>query len=752
MELNLNTINNKPIQGTTTTKKMSLSNDVSGIIFQMFTSNIYSNPIGTVVREITSNCFDSHVEADVNKPVIIRLSKDEITNTRFISFIDFGVGMSPERVENIYAVYFESTKRSNNDEIGGFGIGGKTPLAYKRYVKTGEGEYDNSFFVITRYNGIEYTYNIYEGNDSPEYILLSKTPTKEHNGTEIKIPVLEQDIYKFETEIIKQLYYFENLIFEGFSDRVRNDYKIIKGNSFLYRGKSVSDFIHVCLGRVAYPIDYSVLDINKYEYQLPVAINVPIGKINVVASREHLDYSEETIQYLKIKLKEVVEELKELLYKQNDNVHTLDDYYIAKQKILKLKLIKGSDDYIDMKNIIDLKNIKFNNFKYKDYKIPSFVDLFNLLFNKKRYGVVEKKKYYNEKHEVFHGKFNELTELKNIYYIEDNNVRMSRKLKSYLIYEHGRIYVITKKDVEDIIENFDLNFLLKVNDDDVSDKLIKDLMSDMWNIITTFIDDFTKIEIPEDFQLRKSINKQNIILTFADRYSKDKVLIKDLINYNGVIFYDDINHEYKINNANKLFKNLFGYKHISDSYNNYANKNKFGVNTNVMFITMAKNNLKYMSLCKNAHKISDVNDNYFYLKFLRRKEDVLKNIFRIQSIINKKNNLENIFSYKELKNINERVFNIMSDVNKYINDNIDIYKKNNINEDIKYNTNILKDFGVNVNDFIYSKYEESILKKINKINKLNEKNKPILEYIRIPNWGDLDEYLLKILKKVMVFK
>jgi len=752
MELDLNKVGNNNVQGTNTTKKMSLSENVSGIIFQMFTSNIYSNPIGTVVREITSNCFDSHVEADVNKPVVIRLTKDNVTNTRYVSFIDFGVGMSPERVENIYAVYFESTKRTNNNEIGGFGIGGKTPLAYKRYIKTGEGEYDNSFFVITRYNGTEYVYTIFEGKKSPEYMLLDSYPTKEHNGTEIKIPILEQDIYKFETEIIKQLYYFENIVFEGFSDRISNDYKIIKGQNFLYRGKAVSDFIHVCLGRVAYPIDYSVLNLNKYDYQIPVAINVPIGKINVVASREHLDYSDETIQYLKKKLDEVVTEIKELLYKQNDNVQTLFDFYVAKQDILKLKLIEGSNDYIDMKNIIDLKDVKFNNFKYKDLKIPAFKDLFYLLFNKKRYGIVEKKKYYNEKHEVFHGSFENLTNLNNVYYLEDKNVRIGRKLKSYLLSEHGRIYLITKKDIEDIIDNFDLKFILKLNENDTSDKIIEDLINDMWEIVTTFIKDITKVEIPEDFQLRKKINNNNqIVIKFANRYLKDKVYIKDLVNFNGVIFYDEIDNEFIIEKASNIFERLFSNKHIANNYYSYK-ENKFGDKNNIMFITMSKTNLRYMKFCKNAHRISDANDKYFYFKFLRRKEDKLKEIFRVQSIFDKKDELEDVFSNKALKEINERVYNIMSDINKYVENNKRLYSKYNIDSGIKYNISALKEFGIDVEDFTYSKYEETILKKIEKINKLNLKNKPILEYIRIPSWNDYDDTLIKILKKVMVFK
>jgi len=43
----------------------------------------------------------------------------------------------------------------------------------------GEGEYDNSFWVITRYNGTEYVYNIVEGEESPEIHLMHKEKTTE---------------------------------------------------------------------------------------------------------------------------------------------------------------------------------------------------------------------------------------------------------------------------------------------------------------------------------------------------------------------------------------------------------------------------------------------------------------------------------------------------------------------------------------------------------------------------------------------
>ena len=77
MKYDVNQYSDVEVLSTTVDKDMTLSADSTSLIFQMFSKNIYSNPIGSIVREITSNCFDSHVEAGVEStPVIIRKNVD----------------------------------------------------------------------------------------------------------------------------------------------------------------------------------------------------------------------------------------------------------------------------------------------------------------------------------------------------------------------------------------------------------------------------------------------------------------------------------------------------------------------------------------------------------------------------------------------------------------------------------------------------------------------------------------------------
>ena len=98
-------------------EKHSVSIDAKKInhIVTILSSNLYSYPMISFLRETVSNAVDSHVEAGVNEPIIITRTKDDI------SIRDFGTGISPERFETIYLNIGSSTKRESNDYIGSFG-------------------------------------------------------------------------------------------------------------------------------------------------------------------------------------------------------------------------------------------------------------------------------------------------------------------------------------------------------------------------------------------------------------------------------------------------------------------------------------------------------------------------------------------------------------------------------------------------------------------------------------------------------
>ena len=763
MKINLAEFSQQKIEGTTTSKKMRLSENAQSMVFQMFTKNVYSNPIGTVVREITSNCFDSHVEAGVkDMPVVIRKSFDDETETHYISFIDYGVGMSPDRIENVYSVYFESTKRVDNEQIGGFGIGAKSVLAYKRSTGMGEGEYDNSFYVVTVFEGVKYVYMVYEGAESPEVTLLHQEATNEGNGTEIKIPVLANDVRTFEREMLKQLYYFENIVFEGFdnSEFVTNDYQIVRGKSFYFRGDKYDGKMHVCLGRVAYPIDYAAIGFHSGDFSVPVAIKLEVGDINVTVSRESLDYSEKTIKLLKDKLEQAKAELIQMVGKQYANITTLEDYFLAKHKFGYLRMSNGEN--IHVANMVSIKDVDFSNFKYNHLKMPNDKQLFNLFFSTKLYGKKPAKSVWRRTDEQrFDGGYEAITEKDNVYHIDrelERKIIKQRYLSTihgtYFIVRHANMFDWEKK--EQLMSLFNLKIGTQLFDDngkptDVMLDILK-MREDYFEIIQKYRQDYHTLEVPEDFKVARKGNaatadilKREISVKVFGSYGKSKIKVKDLVDFNNIIFYGTQEDETKMENDFRIYRSLFDGG-VVRSYCNYYKTFDFDDDkkkkSGIMFVMVAKNNLKYFDYCKQAYSIND-----FYWKMLHRKRNMIMSYFNDGDVLEKYNELGGLFKNSKFGLVSE-------DWGKHIEElNAEIVKfKENNNASVgnlKYNLQKYFDL-TNVQPTDYGK---KLLKKIEDLHTLEEINYKTMRFIDVDyngNYLDTQPELVEILQKVMV--
>lgn len=169
--------------------------ELNSVAFEILSKGIYKDPIKAIVRELCANAYDAHISANNPEPFHIQ------TPTSFeptFRIRDYGTGIPPDQINQIYFSYFSSNKRHTNDLIGGKGLGSKTPLAYA-----------DSYIVNNYYEGAVYRYLIYKDTTNcPVYTTTAIEASGEPNGLEIIIAVQYKDRIKFTDEIKRTATWF----------------------------------------------------------------------------------------------------------------------------------------------------------------------------------------------------------------------------------------------------------------------------------------------------------------------------------------------------------------------------------------------------------------------------------------------------------------------------------------------------------------------------------------------------------------
>lgn len=168
----------------------SIDDNSKNIIFDVLMKKMYRDPIGTVVREVASNARDAHREAGrAHIPIDIEFSGSGLwsNNTPSLIIRDHGPGISPDRMENVFSKFGASTKRTANDQTGGFGLGAKSPFSYT-----------NRFGIISSHGGKKRIYSaIVDSKNNGTIVSMGEEDTTE-TGVEIIVPLKSPDIRRFE--------------------------------------------------------------------------------------------------------------------------------------------------------------------------------------------------------------------------------------------------------------------------------------------------------------------------------------------------------------------------------------------------------------------------------------------------------------------------------------------------------------------------------------------------------------------------
>jgi hypothetical protein len=159
------------------------------IILEYLRKNIYSNIKRAICQEIMSNARDAHREIGITLPIEVTLPTRMAPNW---SCRDYGPGINPSRMTDVFIKFGCSTKRDSNTFTGAFGLGCKTPFAY------------TDTFIITTVCDIEghrikYQYAAVIGeNRVPKLVSMAEpSHTNEHTGTTISFNVEARDHSEF---------------------------------------------------------------------------------------------------------------------------------------------------------------------------------------------------------------------------------------------------------------------------------------------------------------------------------------------------------------------------------------------------------------------------------------------------------------------------------------------------------------------------------------------------------------------------
>lgn len=361
------------MHGTLDTVNFEIKTD-DGKMFHIL-SNLYSNPFGAVVRELSTNCMDGHkINNTPDKPFDIILP-GRFDMGKFITFRDYGPGMPHDVVMSIFTTFGQSTKAGSNTETGCLGLGSKSPLAIT-----------DSFTVTSINEGMKTVYSVSKDKQrKPVLAMFGSSETDEPNGLMVTVPLTDQYMSKVNYEINEQLKWFnikpniykgEKLVEDYQWDDTRNEYFELTPEIFVKAEKHKKNS-QIIQGEIGYAFNEDTLinmfsineDVPFLEYTDKMEINsashavlekffsqyeslifMPMGTVTFAPSREELIYDEPTARNILKEFFSAIKLISDNYQKVYDNIENM--YQFRQMKNHSYSLDKIIDIDVDTKNFI----------------------------------------------------------------------------------------------------------------------------------------------------------------------------------------------------------------------------------------------------------------------------------------------------------------------------------------------------------------------------------------------------------------
>lgn len=251
-------------------------------------TDLYSDKVMAVVREYSTNAFDSHRLAGITRPI-------EVTTPTPLSPMfrvkDYGIGLSLDEIKSIYSMYGASTKRESNDFTGMLGLGSKSALTFT-----------TQFILTSVKDGMKCVVSVSrEADGTGAMTVVTHEATNEDSGVEVSVPAKYTPDCKFLNAARtffsywkKGTYLLNGSEVESATDGMEEilpgvfvESIFVESRSPLYRRDGLDTIV---MGNVAYPFKFSGTIPPWY-----MVAHVDIGSVDFTPSREALHYTPRTL-------------------------------------------------------------------------------------------------------------------------------------------------------------------------------------------------------------------------------------------------------------------------------------------------------------------------------------------------------------------------------------------------------------------------------------------------------------------------
>jgi hypothetical protein len=289
--------------------RMQIDSESTAFLMSILT-DLYSDPELAVIREYSTNAFDSHRAAGNTDPIEVELP----SSLRPLFVVrDRGVGLSVSDIVENFSKYGWSSKRDTDAEVGMLGLGCKSGLTYT-----------SQFTLIATKDGVRATVLVTREVDGAGAVqIIDTASTDDPNGVEIRIPV--HYVPEFNRKAVEFYSFWErgSVLVNG-----EQPAHLFDNEDALLLDPDVAlvphllDEDYIVMGNVAYPTGRKMVRGGRWS----VVAWVPIGAVDFTPSREALQMTKRTKDAL-----ETVEEFvfSRMVAKAQEDIDASPDHWEA---------------------------------------------------------------------------------------------------------------------------------------------------------------------------------------------------------------------------------------------------------------------------------------------------------------------------------------------------------------------------------------------------------------------------------------